>query len=60
MILAGISVIGIVSSLLLPETLNASLPETIDDALIFGTKKKYSSVLTSNPTFVQKQDEHEN
>lgn len=50
------------SSLLLPETLNAKLPETIDDALIFGKKKKYqySSVLTLDPAFELKENEEKN
>ncbi|XP_049866906.1 solute carrier family 22 member 21 [Pectinophora gossypiella] len=43
LVLAAVSVIGILSSYILPETLNMKLPETVKDAQEFGNKRvKYS------------------
>ncbi|CAK1581801.1 unnamed protein product [Parnassius mnemosyne] len=45
LILIGISLFGIICIVLLPETLNEKLPETIEDAQAFGKKKlKYLPV----------------
>ncbi|XP_072943903.1 solute carrier family 22 member 7-like isoform X1 [Epargyreus clarus] len=45
LILTGMSITAIISTLLLPETLNAKLPETIEEARTFGRKgQKYLSV----------------
>ncbi|XP_061712410.1 organic cation transporter protein [Cydia pomonella] len=46
-LLAGVSLVGVISCLLLPETLNAKLPETIEDAQNFGKKYSLVSKLTS-------------
>ncbi|XP_072942106.1 solute carrier family 22 member 1-like [Epargyreus clarus] len=44
-IISAMCIGAVISSLLLPETLNAKLPETIEEAQSFGRKKhKYSSV----------------
>ncbi|KAM3963106.1 organic cation transporter protein [Aphomia sociella] len=50
MILAGISVLGCISSFLLPETLNTKLPETLEDAQDFGKEhRRYFSIPARRP-----------
>ncbi|KAJ4432373.1 hypothetical protein ANN_20992 [Periplaneta americana] len=43
-ILAGLALLGAVCSLLLPETLNEKLPETLADAAQFGLNQKFWSL----------------
>ncbi|VVC97090.1 unnamed protein product [Leptidea sinapis] len=50
LILTSVSIFSVFTSMFLPETLNAKLPETIEDAQKFGEKikKEYSKVSTKD------------
>lgn len=49
-ILTGVSVFGTVATLLLPETLNRKLPETLEDARVFGrSDRNYTSLRFRKP-----------
>ncbi|CAK1545307.1 unnamed protein product [Leptosia nina] len=47
-ILAGSCLLSVVISMFLPETLNAKLPETIEEAKTFGSKQSDYSTVTSS------------